>query len=76
MMSDEWAACPSCGDGGDPRILQSAPPKHLMHCANCCRRYDAVRPPCPDDGHEWEEHRTLQSSENVLRKCRVCGARG
>ena len=75
-MSEEWAACPACSDGGDPRILQSAPPKHLMHCANCCRRYDAVRPPCPDDGHEWEEHRTLQSSENVLRKSRVCGARG
>lgn len=74
-MSDEWAACPSCGDGGDPRILQSAPPKHLMQCANCRRRYDAVRPPCPDDGHEWEEHRTLQSRGYVLRKCRVCGAR-
>ena len=75
-MSDEWAACPACSDGGDPRILQSAPPKHLMQCVNCCRRYDAVSPPCPDGGHEWEEYRTLQSSGYVLRKCRVCGARG
>ena len=75
-MSDEWAACPACGDGGDPRILQSAPPKHLMHCANCRRRYDAVRPPCPDGGHDWVECLMVQSSGNVLRKCWVCGARG
>ena len=39
-------------------------------------RYDAVRPPCPDDGHEWAEYRTRQSRGYVLRRCRACGARG